>query len=422
MPGTLRDTALSADDIAQALNPFAPLSSPIALAISGGPDSMALAFCIKRANIPCIAFIVDHGLRSESTTEAEQVKRSLGTMGIRAEILRWHHPQISGAIHEKARQARYDLLLQACHQHGVTDLLTAHHADDQAETILMRIAKGSAVEGLSGIAPASMRGNIRLLRPFLNFPKSRLIATCDTDNIQFVTDPSNASDKFTRGRLRNIMPLLAQEGLTTENLLRLGARASEATEALATITHEFLRQTAQIEKYGSIRLDRRALSTPPRAIGLRAIAICLRIIHPNDYPPEQDALADAYDHILTSADDTTRSLYGCLISLTEKQVTLFREPAAATEICVLSPEQPITWDGRWVINADALTPKGEIRALGMPSHDIIDQLAPILRHDIPQGRIRATLPALWAGEKLVAIPSFTEKSGFYATLRNQAFP
>ena len=223
MPCALTETttAISADEFAPLLQTFAPLADKIALAISGGGDSMALALCVKRwAQRPCIAFIVDHGLRAESATEATLVKSRLEQIGIQTEILRWEHAPLAGRVHEKARTARYNLLTEACRRHGADDLLIAHHRDDQAETILMRLSKGSGVEGLAGMAAQSVRDGIRFLRPFLSVPKTRLIATCETENIPFVTDPSNKSEKYARGRLRNIMPLLATEGMTTESLAR----------------------------------------------------------------------------------------------------------------------------------------------------------------------------------------------------------
>ncbi|MGB9151713.1 MAG: tRNA lysidine(34) synthetase TilS, partial [Alphaproteobacteria bacterium] len=255
MPGAL-NLPIDAEEFARLLENYAPsLSVPLALAVSGGPDSMALAFCVKRwAQREAIAFIVDHGLRAESATEALQVKAALEQMGIRAEILRWEHETVTTGLHEKAREARYRLLTDACRRHGAADLLIAHHRDDQAETILMRLAKGSGVEGLAGMQDQTMRDGIRFLRPFLSLPKERLVATCVAAAIPFVTDPSNDHKKFARGRLRKILPALAEEGLTVESLIGLGARAAEAKEALDYYTKALLRNAAQTEIGGNVRI------------------------------------------------------------------------------------------------------------------------------------------------------------------------
>ena len=415
MSGALRESVLpiDTDEFARLLENIAPVSDRIAVAVSGGADSMALALCIKGwAQRPFFALIVDHGLRMESAEEAAQVRSRLEYIGIQAEILHWEHPPITGRLHEKARAARYQLLAEACRRHDAGNLLLAHHRDDQAETILMRLAKGSGVEGLAGMAMQSQRDGLRLLRPFLSVPKSRLIATCHAANLPFVTDPSNGSQKYARGRLRNIIPLLATEGMTTESLITLGERASEVKSALDHYTQTFLREAAQIETGGSIRIDRAKISTVPRAIALRALTYCLRTIHEDDHVPEHAALLALLTTIFDTTQEKTRTLYGCLISIAEKKIMLLREPSAAIETLSLNAGETKVWDKRWRVTASENAPTVSIRALGTPPHDILDSIAPRLRHDIPQGRIRATLPALWEGTTLKAIPSFKGKSDF----------
>ena len=418
------EAPLSADEFSHLLQNLAPLSDKIAVAVSGGGDSMALALCVKRwEQRPCVALIVDHGLRAESAEEAEQVKARLEQIGLQAEILRWKHDPVTGRVHEKARSARYQLLTAACRRHGATDLLLAHHRDDQAETILMRLAKGSGVEGLAGMAAQSLRDGIRLLRPFLSVPKTRLIATCQAGNLPFITDPSNKSEKYARGRLRNIMPLLATEGMTVESLVTLGERAAEVKNALNHYTQAFLRDAAQIDRGGSIRIDRMKLCEAPRATALRALTSCLRFIHEDDYAPEQASLAALFDTLLDKTQEKTRTIYGCLCTMTANKITLLREPSAATETLALSAGETKLWDRRWLVTASKEAPTCTIRALDMPPHDILDRLSPNLRHDIPQGRIRATLPALWEGNTLRAIPSFDENGDFWMKHRKElSFP
>jgi len=425
MPSSLTpsDISISADEFASLLGDFAPYSSKMAIAVSGGPDSMALAFCARRWGLcDILALIVDHGLRPSSADEAALVKSRLEEMGIPSEILHWQHEPLTSGLHEKARQARYHLLLDACRRHGTRDLLLAHHRDDQAETILMRFAKGSGIEGLAGMTSQSRRGETRILRPFLSLPKARLIATCQKAGISFVCDPSNEKSLFARGRLRKIMPLLANEGLSIDNIVQLGARAAEAKDALETYTQMFLRSSAQSEIGGSIRIERAELRDLPRAIALRALGVCLRYVHLDDYPPEYVPLSELLDTILTAKADTSRTFYGCMASIAENKVTLFREPAAASEILPLHAGETILWDKRWLVTADKASPSAVIQALECPTHEEIDQLAPGLRHLIPQGRIRASLPAIWVEGQRRAIPSFDKKGLFHLTYRKQAFP
>ena len=419
MPGAL-ESAVGPDEFALLMEKFAPFSSKVALAVSGGPDSMALAFCVKRwAQRACVAFIVEHGLREESAAEAAQVKERLQNLGIPTEILPWKHDDRPKRLHEKAREARYGLLTEACHRQGASDLLLAHHKGDQAETILMRLAKGSGIDGLAGISAISERSGIRLLRPFLFLSKERLKATCEAAGIVPVTDPSNASEKYARGRLREIMPLLASEGLTTESLLNLGARAREAKEALDHATQQFLKTAAQTEPWGIVRLDRSCLRAVPRAIALRALAASLRYVHDDAYPPEHASLSSLLNAIVAKEGETARTLYGCIASVAEKKVTLLREPAVIHETLPLSPGASVLWDRRWLVTADSSAFPMTIRPLGSPPHEFVDSLAPDLRHKIPQGRIRASLPALWEGNSLRAIPSFDEKPPFWMVYKKR---
>jgi len=286
----------------------------------------------------------------------------------------------------------------------------------------MRLAKGSGIDGLAGIADQSERDGIRLLRPFLSLPKERLIATCEAAHLAPVTDPSNASEKYARGRLRKIMPLLASEGLTVETLTKLGMRARDAKEALDATTRDFLKTAAQAEEGGSVRLDRAALRAAPQEIALRALAAGLRYVHDNDYPPEHASLSGLLDAIIGPESENTRTLYGCIASVAEKRVFLLREPSAAAEIVPLLPSATVLWDKRWFVTSDSKVLPATIRALGFPPRETVDSLAPALRHRIPQGRVRASLPALWEGDTLRAIPSFDENSLYKMTLKKQSFP
>ncbi|MDR3451026.1 MAG: tRNA lysidine(34) synthetase TilS [Alphaproteobacteria bacterium] len=416
------ETAISAEEFARLLDGFSPLAEKIAVATSGGPDSMALALCLKRWGLRDVtALIVDHGLRAESAMEAAQTKERLEALGLRAEILRWEHEPVKARLHEAARTARYQLLIGACHKIGAGDLLLGHQREDQAETILMRLAKGSGVDGLAGIAAQRMRDGVRLLRPLLGTGKARLVATCEQAGVAFVTDPSNASAKFARGRLRTMMPLLAEEGLSADMLIELGARMGEAADAIDHYARGFLQAAAQVERGGWVRIDRVPLRDLPRAVRMRALVLALRYVHEDFYPPERGGLADLLDAISEPA--PPRTFYGCIVSALPERVAILREPAAVTETASFHSGESVLWDGRWKVTGTVEGDEGlEVRALGAAPHDRLDRLAPGLRHAVPQGRVRATLPALWRGDTLYAVPAFDEKAPLRASYRKQAFP
>ncbi|WP_210340582.1 tRNA lysidine(34) synthetase TilS [Methylocystis sp. Sn-Cys] len=208
------------------------------LAVSGGPDSIALMLLCaqwpERASHEIAVATVDHGLRADARAEAEQVGEWARTLGFAHHLLSWEGEKPQTRIQERARAARYALLADCAKTVSAGAIVTAHHADDQAETILFRLTRGSGVSGLAGMAPRSNTHGAPLLRPLLGFTKSELVEICENAGHRFFSDPSNANEAYTRARLRKLMPLLAEQGLDRTALLRLGERAARAEAALAS--------------------------------------------------------------------------------------------------------------------------------------------------------------------------------------------
>jgi len=210
----------------------------IVLAVSGGPDSIALMWLAARwrstlARGPrLIAVTVDHGLRAEAAAEARDVKRLARTLDLTHRTMRWTGEKPKTGLPAAARTARYRLLAQAARASGATHILTAHTRDDQAETLLMRLLRGSGIGGLAAMARESERDGVLLARPFLHVSKSQLVATLKKAKIGFADDPTNRDTNFTRPRLREIMPVLAAEGGDARNLARLASRLARANQAV----------------------------------------------------------------------------------------------------------------------------------------------------------------------------------------------
>jgi tRNA(Ile)-lysidine synthase len=214
----------------------------IVLAVSGGPDSLALMWLAARwrkalKQGPALAVVtVDHGLRPEAAAEARAVKRLAASLDLPHRTLRWNGDKPRTGIQAAARGARYRLLAQAAKILGASHVMTAHTRDDQAETVLMRLSRGSGIAGLAAMAREIERDGVVLARPLLDLPKARLVATLTKARIAFATDPSNADPRFTRPRLRELMPQLAAEGCDARALVRLAARAARADAALELMT------------------------------------------------------------------------------------------------------------------------------------------------------------------------------------------
>ena len=212
------------------------------LAVSGGPDSIALLWLAARWRRSLIrgprllAVTVDHGLRAEAAAEAREVKRLARTLELEHRTLRWTGPKPVAGLPAAARLARYRLLAKAARHSGATHILTAHTRDDQAETLLMRLLRGSGIAGLGAMARQSERDGVWLARPFLDVSKSQLIATLEKAKIGFADDPTNRDPHFTRPRLRALMPALAAQGGDPRNLARLAARLARANAAVEVLT------------------------------------------------------------------------------------------------------------------------------------------------------------------------------------------
>ena len=213
----------------------------IVLAVSGGPDSIALMWLAarwRRAIIRgprLIAVTVDHGLRPEAAREAREVRRLAKELDLPHRTLRWTGVKPKTGLPAAARAARYRLLAKAARASGATHILTAHTRDDQAETLLMRMLRGSGIEGLAAMARESERDGLLLARPLLNVPKSQLVATLNKAKVAFADDPTNRDAAYTRPRLRALMPALAEEGGDSRNLARLASRLARANAAIEVL-------------------------------------------------------------------------------------------------------------------------------------------------------------------------------------------
>ena len=234
---------------------FAPLagSRGLLLAVSGGPDSLALllladAWRRGRATRVCVA-TVDHGLRPAARAEAEQVGRICAARGLDHAILTWTGAKPATGLPAAARAARYRLLAGQALTVGADTIVTAHHADDQAETVLMRLTRGSGPAGLAGMAGLApvpgcdadprLRG-LRLARPLLGLAKADLVGICRQAGLAFADDPTNADESYRRPQVRRLAATLAAEGLGRNELLRLAGRAARAEQTLASLIAERL--------------------------------------------------------------------------------------------------------------------------------------------------------------------------------------
>lgn len=237
-----REPALAVPTIDALLAPLAEHDATL-LAVSGGPDSTALlALAVEWARralkAPRLAAAtVDHGLRKESADEAAAVGALCLRLGVSHRILIWRGDKPTTRIQERARAARYALLGAHAREIGAQAIVTAHHLDDQAETALFRLLRGSGVSGLRAMTASRDLDGVALLRPLLGVAKCDLIAACEARGLAYVRDPANENPRYARTRMRKLAAELAAEGLDAAALARLARRAGQIEDALARQTH-----------------------------------------------------------------------------------------------------------------------------------------------------------------------------------------
>jgi tRNA(Ile)-lysidine synthase len=338
--------------VAEAKTLFAGLNTApvLVLAVSGGPDSTALLVLAARwrgarkQGPELIAVTVDHGLRPESAREARAVKRLALRLGVRHRTLRWTGPKPATGLQEAARAVRYRLLSAAARGAGAGHVLTAHTLDDQAETVLIRMARGSGVTGLCAMVRETPLTGATLVRPLLDVPKARLIATLAAVGISFADDPSNRDPRFTRARLRNLMPALAEEGLDAPRLALLARRLqrAEATIELAVDVAAPAVSHGPWTDRGPIVLDAEKFGRLPAEVALRLLGRA--IAGTGDEGPVQlgkletlcQALGEAFSHAGAKGGHARfrlrRTLAGALVTLSKDRLAIERAPPRSNAI------------------------------------------------------------------------------------------
>ncbi|HXD45851.1 MAG TPA: tRNA lysidine(34) synthetase TilS [Pseudolabrys sp.] len=323
----------------EAASLFDDLSScpALVLAVSGGPDSTALLWLVARwrsglkKGPALVAVTVDHGLRKEAAAEAKAVGRLARKLGVAHLTLRWTGKKPKTGVPQAARTARYRLLAEAARKAGAPAVLTAHTLDDQAETVLIRMSRGSGMTGLAGMARVSalLDSTVQLIRPLLGIPKARLVATLKAARVPFADDPTNRDPRFTRARLRGLMPRLEEEGLGAARLAILARRLARAEAALSQAAAAAFERLAAPAENGAIAFGRAGFAGLSAEIALRLIGRAIDTA--GDEGPAElgklEALAAALSAALPGPKGRfRRSLAGAVVSLTPAAVTVERAP------------------------------------------------------------------------------------------------
>ena len=390
---------------------------PIGLAVSGGGDSLALlVMASKWADLFCRdlkVVTIDHHLRSDSRTEANYVKTMADSLGHSHDILDWKYEATTGNFQAAASQARKQLISAWAKKKCIHTVLLGHTANDQAETFLMRLARGSGVDGLACMNRSKKLYDIEWFRPLLSFQREDLRHYLNFQNIKWFDDPSNENLRYTRVKVRKVLRELEILGVKQRVFLETAKRMDQAKEVLNDVAREAGEQYLRLREWGDIEVDKKLFEVTRHETYLRLLAHIIKSISGNIYRTRLSELKQ-FALALNESTFKARTIGGIIArSLNEKTLVLRREPRVPTFI-KHAPARNFIWDSRWAISLvkNKLGVSEKIGPLGTFG---LSQIRPKVPASIPtEGLI--SLPTLFREERVVASPVLNFGEGFDCSL------
>jgi tRNA(Ile)-lysidine synthase len=396
------------------------------LAVSGGPDSLALvmlcyAWNLRRERkVPLYLATIDHGLREEARAEADYVGNIAKHLDLPHTILIWQGDKTSSNLQAKAREARYALLAEHARSLGVKTVVTAHHMDDQAETFVMRLLRGSSVRGLSAMRSKRSLEDLTLVRPLLGYSKQQLVDLLRQLDVVWCDDPSNESDKYLRVDVRkNLMPILERFGADASHLSKTAERLQRAEAALGTVTAEKFSQLMTPVVGRALSCNMLDYSLLAEEFRLRLLQEVLFQVAGPGYPCEEQSLI-ALDRDLMLWDDPQKrirkkTLGGCCFAISRKRLWIYREPGRKPISVDLSVGETFDWQGLWDVRfptgeyaaSFSLSPLGEAGRVKLLQSDLLAQESSASIDELPAGVIEA-LPSAWQQDRLIFVMDLPE--------------
>jgi tRNA(Ile)-lysidine synthase len=331
----------------------------IGLAVSGGADSLALMLLAQRwaAGLSkaskLIVYSVDHGLRPEAGAEVAMVLRAAARLGLAARGLAWSGEKPASGVQEAARAARYRLMGAAMAEDGASVLLTAHHIQDQAETVLMRMAHGSGIEGLKGMTEFAEVEGVRVHRPLLDVDPKALRAVVEAAGLSPAEDPSNVDPHYERVRWRQAMPQLSELGLDAGALAQFAARMAEADAAIAQVVDGCFTEIVRLDGFGAARIELAPFIGLSPAISTRVLGRVLNIVGGRQKPRALGQVERLRQTIAEAGLAKATTVLGCVIRIKDGGIAVAREPGRSLPPdAALTPHGELVWDERFrIINA-----------------------------------------------------------------------
>jgi tRNA(Ile)-lysidine synthase len=395
---------------------FAPVAgvARIALAVSGGADSLALLDCADRwrraSGTTVVVLTVDHRLRPGSAREAAAVAAMARARGIAAHVLTWHGGCPASGIEAAARMARYGLLLGAAREIGASHLLVAHHREDQAETFLMRLKRGAGLFGLAAMRPAVEAGGVTILRPFLGVARARLRATTSAAGLVAVEDPMNDDPRFERVRLRRVMTTFAGDGVDAARLAALAERCAAAAATIERAADRLIAEAVEVDACAAAQLDPAGFLAARSQVRRRALVRLLVAVGGGDYPPRSQRLDDLAEAMVRHGGRGRfkRTLAATVIEWRAGRFFFYRELGRG-RLSAVPVEAGLSrdWDRRFRIEVSGPIPPG----LSLAALEEAGRRQIGLRAGAAPAGALAALPAVWCGAEILAVPAIGYRAG-----------
>jgi tRNA(Ile)-lysidine synthase len=392
--------------------------SRVVVALSGGPDSVGLAYLARELDRSGELRLVglghlNHQLRANAERDERFCGRVADALGyplfVECEDVAARARRERRSMEDAARTARYEFFERARRRFDADCVAVAHTRDDQAETVLLRLGRGSGVDGLAGMAAEVHLAELRLLRPLLAVPKAVLEATLIAMKQAWVVDPGNLAGTSARSRVRLAAAALARDGITPARLAATARRLGRARQALEGATATLLARAVHIHPAGFLRIDPGVIRQAPDELRLRALARCLMAVSGAAYGPRLERL-ERLDLSMLGGDGAARghTLHGCRLVVLRDGWLVCREASAMEGGIKLQPDKAASWDGRFHIPATGRSGLA-LAALGA------DAALPALRASAREAGVPRlvvpTLPAFSDRKGLLAVPALRWNRG-----------
>ena len=333
---------------------------PLVVAVSGGADSLYLTYLLQgwccQNKRKLFAVTVDHGLRPEASNEAAWVHKQLTKQDVDHTILVWNGPKPRTRLEERAREKRYELLIQFCREKKASALFLAHHQQDQVETFWARLARGSGLDGLSGILPLTKRDNILIVRPLLKMSKVSILQQMEKKHFKWAEDPMNRNPAYERVRWRQNQAILDQMGLPSQIVAKSIGRLQRAKEALTFYADEFILKHVSRMPFGCFQMEEASFCALPLEIRIRVLMSLLKKLTPKKAPISMESVENIVINFSKYA-----TLAGCQWVVFQHKIFLAQELRFCKK-ALIPAYQKTAWANCWIYTnasfvAEAAPPK-----------------------------------------------------------------